>query len=118
MPILDTRVGPKFVQENVLRTLLTNQIWHGGLQDIQDVNKKPLKLLWTINLAIWLASYNVQMNFFCMRFLSCSNEFGANFCDEFVRAIRPGDGVDKLDGGVTFPILRNGPWTQQLLREK
>lgn len=53
-----------------------------------------------------------------MRFLGVYNNFGANFCDTLLRAIRPGDKVVGLEDQTTIQIHSSGLWTQQRSQHK
>lgn len=43
---------------------------------------------------------------------------GADFCDEFVQAIRPYDKMVELEDGTAIPILQNSFPTQQRSQQK
>lgn len=108
MSILETGAGPNFVRKDVLLASSTNWIKHGHLTDIRNAIKHPQKFLGTINLTMQLASYNLLVNFFGCDSLVAPTILGAEFYDNFVQAIQPGDKVVELDDKTSIPILYNG----------
>lgn len=83
----------------------------GLLPYIYDINKNPLHLLGILELHVLLGSTKEILKIIVCETLAAPTITGADFCDQYVLAIRPEQKLVELNNGDRIPIVQE-PWGQ------
>ena len=109
LSVVDTGAGPNFIRFSELPPGISNEIRHGPLPDICDMNNRSLGMICIVKLPVRLGRFLSVADFIVCPKLAAPLILGADYCNRFIEAIRPHAKLIEPDDGSTVPIVRHPP---------